>query len=42
MVYYALVHDPLTAAVLSLEEIHQMVEDMFKAEQEWLYHFFRP
>jgi alpha-galactosidase len=39
MVFYAVALDPLTAAVLSLEEIRQMVDEMFKAEAEWLPHF---
>ena len=36
MAYWAIAHDPLTAAVLSLEEIRQMVGEMFEAEAEWL------
>jgi alpha-galactosidase len=39
MVFYAVALDPLTAAVLSLEEIRQMVDEMFKAEAEWLPYF---
>lgn len=35
-VYYALYYDPLTAAVLSLDEITKMVDEMFVAEQEYL------
>jgi alpha-galactosidase len=31
--------DPLTAAVLSLEEIKQMVDEMFAAEARWLPQF---
>ena len=31
--------DPLTAAVLSLEEIQQMVDEMFAAEARWLPRF---
>ena len=36
MVYYSLYYDPLTAAVLSLEEIKLMVDEMFEAEKEYL------
>ncbi len=32
MAYYAIVYDPLTSAVLSLEEIRNMVDEMFEAE----------
>lgn len=39
MIYQAIAFDPLTAAVLSLREIRQMVEEMFKANQEWLPQF---
>jgi alpha-galactosidase len=39
LAFYAVALDPLTAAVLSLEEIRQMVDEMFKAEAEWLPHF---
>jgi alpha-galactosidase len=39
MVFYAVALDPLTAAALSLEEIRQMVDEMFKAEAEWLPYF---
>jgi alpha-galactosidase len=35
-IYYALYYDPLTAAVLSLDEIKRMVDDMFEAEREYL------
>ncbi|MBC7217340.1 MAG: alpha-galactosidase [Candidatus Caldatribacterium sp.] len=35
-VYYALYYDPLTAAVLSLDEIKKMVDEMFEAEREYL------
>jgi alpha-galactosidase len=37
--FHAIAMDPLTQAVLSLEEIHSMVEEMFEAEKEWLPHF---
>jgi alpha-galactosidase len=36
MVYYSLYYDPLTAAVLSLEEIKRMADEMFEAEREYL------
>ncbi|MDK2897704.1 MAG: alpha-galactosidase [Candidatus Atribacteria bacterium] len=36
MIYYSLYYDPLTAAVLSLEEIKRMVDEMFEAEKEYL------
>ncbi|MDI3543158.1 MAG: alpha-galactosidase, partial [Candidatus Atribacteria bacterium] len=36
MVYYSLYYDPLTAAVLSLEDIKRMVDEMFEAEKEYL------
>jgi len=36
MAFYAVAADPLTAAVLSLEEIRQMVDEMFEAEARWL------
>ncbi|HSV32372.1 MAG TPA: alpha-glucosidase/alpha-galactosidase [Atribacteraceae bacterium] len=36
MAYYAVALDPLTSAVLSLEEIRQMVDEMFEAERDWL------
>ncbi len=32
LVYQAICHDPLTAAVLSLAEIRQMVNEMFEQE----------
>lgn len=37
--YYAVALDPLTAAVLSLEEARQMVDEMFAAEADWLPQF---
>jgi len=39
MVYHAIAHDPLTAAVLSLEEIKQMVNEMFAQNQPYLPQF---
>jgi alpha-galactosidase len=39
LVYYAIAHDPLTAAVLSLEEIRSMVNDMFAQNQPFLPQF---
>lgn len=34
LIYQAIAHDPLTAAVLSLQEIRNMVNDMFAVNQE--------
>jgi alpha-galactosidase len=39
LAFHAVVADPLTAAVLSLEEIQQMVDEMFAAEARWLPQF---
>jgi alpha-galactosidase len=39
MIYRAICHDPLTAAVLSLAEIKQMVNEMFKQNQPFLPQF---
>jgi alpha-galactosidase len=39
MVYQAIAHDPLTAAVLSLAEIRQMVNEMFAQNQDHLPQF---
>ena len=38
-VFHAICHDPLTAAVLSLAEIHQMTEEMLQKNKEWLPQF---
>lgn len=38
-VYQAIMMDPLTSAVLTLSEIHDMVAEMFEAEKEWLPQF---
>ncbi len=38
-IYHAVAFDPLTSAVLSLEEIRAMVNEMFKANAEYLPHF---
>ena len=35
LVYQAIAHDPLTAAVLSLAEIKQMVNEMFAKNQAY-------
>jgi alpha-galactosidase len=35
-IYHATALDPLTSAVLSLEEIQTMVEEMFAANRDWL------
>jgi alpha-galactosidase len=39
MLYRAIAHDPLTASVLSLAEIKQMVQEMFKQNQDYLPQF---
>ena len=39
LVYRAIAHDPLTAAVLSLAEIRQMVNDLFQVHKQWLPQF---
>ena len=39
MVLHAILHDPLTAAVLSLAEIRQMVNDMFQQNRDYLPQF---
>ena len=39
MIYRAIAHDPLTASVLSLAEIKQMVQEMFEQNQEYLPQF---
>ncbi|HBE00955.1 MAG: hypothetical protein A2096_17320 [Spirochaetes bacterium GWF1_41_5] len=36
LIYQAVMMDPLTAAVLSPEEIRKMVAEMFKAEKVWI------
>ncbi|WP_409344942.1 alpha-galactosidase [Paenibacillus sp. MBLB4367] len=38
-VFHAIVNDPLTAAVLSLNEIKQMVDEMFAANRDYLPQF---
>jgi alpha-galactosidase len=39
LVFQAIAHDPLTAAVLSLAEIKQMVNDMFRQNRDYLPQF---
>lgn len=39
MVFHAICMDPLTSAVLSLEEIRAMTDDMFEANRAWLPQF---
>jgi len=41
MVYHACCYDPLSAAVLSLEEIRRMVNEMFAKSRRWLPQFRR-
>jgi alpha-galactosidase len=36
MIFHAVAHDPLTAAVLSLDEIRSMVNEMFEQNRPWL------
>ena len=38
-VFHAVTLDPLTSAVLSLQEIHNMVEEMFAQNRDWLPQF---
>jgi alpha-galactosidase len=40
-IYRAIAHDPLTASVLSLQEIRQMVNEMFAANRDYLPTFTR-
>ena len=39
MIFHAVCMDPLTSAVLSLDEIKNMVDEMFEANKEWLPQF---
>lgn len=39
MAYYAIAYDPLTSAVLSLQETRNMVDEMFEAEKVWFPQF---
>ncbi|HIC89995.1 MAG TPA: alpha-glucosidase/alpha-galactosidase [Anaerolineae bacterium] len=39
MIHYAIALDPLTAAVCTLPQIHQMVDELFEAEAQWLPQF---
>lgn len=39
MIYHAIAFDPLTSAVLSLEEIKAMVDEMFEANKDYLPQF---
>lgn len=40
LAYQSVLFDPLTAAILTPEEIRNMVTEMFEAEREWLPQFF--
>jgi len=42
MVYHAICYDPLSAAVLSLEEIRKMVNEMFDKSKAFLPQFKKP
>jgi alpha-galactosidase len=35
-IFHAICLDPLTSAVLSLQEIQDMVDEMFEANKDWL------
>lgn len=39
LIYQAICYDPLTSAVLSLREIRDMVDEMFKVNEDWLPQF---
>ncbi len=39
LVYYACYYDPLTSAVLSLDEIKSMADEMFAASKDYLPQF---
>ena len=41
LIYQSIYFDPLTAAVLSLDEIKKMVDEMFAVNQEWLPQFYK-
>jgi len=38
-IYQSIMMDPLTASVLDMDEIKEMVEELFQAEEEWLPQF---
>ena len=42
MVFHAICMDPLTSAVLSLEEIRAMTDELFRLNREWLPQFRHP
>jgi len=42
MIYHACLYDPFTAAVCSMQEIRQMVNDLFDAQREFLPQFTKP
>jgi alpha-galactosidase len=39
LIFQAIAHDPLTAAVLSLAEIEEMVNEMFEQNRDYLPQF---
>ena len=39
LIYQSIIFDPLTSAVLSLDEIREMVNRMFAANKKYLGHF---
>lgn len=40
-IFHAILVDPLTAAVLSMDEIQEMVEEMFEANKDYLPQFYK-
>lgn len=41
LVFQAVLHDPLTAAVCGIDDVRQMVDELFAAEAKWLPQFRR-
>jgi alpha-galactosidase len=39
MIFHAILMDPLTSAVLSMEETRLMVDEMFDENKDWLPQF---
>ncbi len=39
LIFQAILQDPLTASVCSMEEIHDMVQEMFDKNAEYLSYF---
>jgi alpha-galactosidase len=38
-IFYSILLDPLTSAILTIDEIRQMVDELFAANKEYLKHF---